>query len=80
MNEPSSPPSGILQLWVRVQEVCDFISLEECRGFYASMLDQIAVVLAPAKAMDKFLSIFYIVVRKPSLCTYFSSTCLSTLL
>ena len=26
LNSYSSPPTGILQLWVRVQEVCDFIS------------------------------------------------------
>ena len=45
LNSYSSSPSGIHQLWFQVQEVCDFISLEECRGLYASMFDRIAVVL-----------------------------------
>jgi hypothetical protein len=46
LNSYSSPPSCILQLWVSVQEVCDSISLEECRGLYASMPDRIVAVLA----------------------------------
>ena len=45
LNSYFSPPSGVLQLWVGVQEVCDYISLEECRGLYASMHDRIATVL-----------------------------------
>ena len=35
-NSYCSPPSGILQLWVCVQEVCNSIILEECR--WASLI------------------------------------------
>ena len=31
LNSYSNPPSGIFELWARVQEVCNSISLEECR-------------------------------------------------
>jgi transposase len=54
LNSYSSPPSGIIQLWARVQEVCNSISLEECRGLYASMPDRIAAVLAAKGRWTKF--------------------------
>ena len=37
-----------------MQEVCDSISLEECRGLYASMPDRIAVVLVAKGRWTKF--------------------------
>ena len=55
LNSYSSSPSGILQLWVRVQEDCDSISLEECRGLYAGMPDRVAVVLATKGQWTNFL-------------------------
>ena len=42
-------------IWVQVQEVCDFISLEKCRGLYASMLDRIANVLVNGHIFKRFL-------------------------
>ena len=45
LNSYSSPPSGIFKLWACVQEVCNSISLEECKRLYASMPNQIAIVL-----------------------------------
>lgn len=45
LNSYSSPPSGILELWARVQDICNSISLEECRRLYVSMPERIAAVL-----------------------------------
>ena len=39
LNSYSTPPNGILQLWKRVQEVFFSISVEECKGLFASMPD-----------------------------------------
>jgi hypothetical protein len=45
LNSYSTPPTGLLQLWEYVEESFRTIAIDECERFYASMLDQIAVVL-----------------------------------
>jgi hypothetical protein len=54
LNSYSSPPSGIPQLWERVQEVFFSISLEECKRLYASMPDRIAAVLVAKRRWIDF--------------------------
>jgi hypothetical protein len=46
LNSYSIPPTNLLQLWERVEESFHTITINECEKLYASMLDQIAMVLA----------------------------------
>lgn len=54
LNSYSTPPSGLLQLWERVQESFRTITTNECERLYASMPDRIAAVLAAHGKWTRF--------------------------
>ena len=45
LNKYDTPPSGILELWDRVQDVWNSFTAEECERLVGSMPDRIQAVL-----------------------------------
>lgn len=54
LNRYESAPSGILELWDRVQEIWCSISAEDCKRLYDSMPRRIAAVLASKGRWTKY--------------------------
>ena len=54
LNSYPTPPVGLLQLWEHVEESYKTITIEQCERLYASVLDQIAAVLAAHGKWTRF--------------------------
>jgi hypothetical protein len=46
LNEFSTPPRGIEELWERVCSVCSSLGEDDCMALYESMPQRVATILA----------------------------------